>query len=217
MSKSNVLTIVLSFLTGLLVSCIILAGINLIKDNRRNEKINNNQIIDQEDNAYIEEKKGTDNNENQIKTTERIVQESTLNVDPSNEKINNETQNLDNKEKKQEVKIDTQQQNKDVSYTNVGISSVGTTQNQTNRIVANSTQNKSNSTDNKKNVSETPQAVKQNTNNSNYYILNKNTKVFHIPTCKSVKKMKNSNKIEFHGSREEAISKGYRPCKNCNP
>ena len=49
------------------------------------------------------------------------------------------------------------------------------------------------------------------------YILNKNTKKFHDPYCKSVKQMKEKNKKYFTGSRSEVISMGYDPCKNCDP
>ena len=49
------------------------------------------------------------------------------------------------------------------------------------------------------------------------YILNTNTKKFHIPTCHSVDSMKDKNKKEYTGDREEIISQGYSPCKNCNP
>lgn len=49
------------------------------------------------------------------------------------------------------------------------------------------------------------------------YILNKNTKKFHEPYCKSVKQMKEKNKKYFTGSRSEVISMGYDPCKNCDP
>lgn len=49
------------------------------------------------------------------------------------------------------------------------------------------------------------------------YILNKNTKKFHYPWCKSVNQMKEKNKIEFTGDRKTVIEKGYDPCKNCNP
>ena len=49
------------------------------------------------------------------------------------------------------------------------------------------------------------------------YVLNTNTKKFHIPTCRSVKQMKDKNKKDFCGSREEVFAKGYSPCKNCNP
>ena len=49
------------------------------------------------------------------------------------------------------------------------------------------------------------------------YILNTNSKKFHRPTCTSVKKMKESNKRTYTGSRASIISQGYQPCKNCNP
>lgn len=49
------------------------------------------------------------------------------------------------------------------------------------------------------------------------YILNTNTKKFHYPSCGSVKQMKDSNKQEYTGTRDEVIAKGYVPCKKCNP
>lgn len=49
------------------------------------------------------------------------------------------------------------------------------------------------------------------------YILNTNTKKFHYPDCSSVDDMKESNKIYFTGTRDEAVSQGYAPCKRCNP
>ncbi len=49
------------------------------------------------------------------------------------------------------------------------------------------------------------------------YILNTNTKKFHLPTCSSVNKMSASNKQEYTGSREDLIDLGYSPCGNCNP
>ncbi len=49
------------------------------------------------------------------------------------------------------------------------------------------------------------------------YIANKNTKKFHYPACNSVKKMKESNKLYFNGTRDELISQGYSPCGNCHP
>ena len=49
------------------------------------------------------------------------------------------------------------------------------------------------------------------------YILNKNTHKFHNPGCSSVADMKESNKIYFSGTRDEAIAGGYDPCKRCNP
>ena len=49
------------------------------------------------------------------------------------------------------------------------------------------------------------------------YILNANTKKFHRPTCASVKRMSDANKIVSTESREALIGQGYEPCKNCNP
>ena len=49
------------------------------------------------------------------------------------------------------------------------------------------------------------------------YILNTNTKKFHYPDCNSVRQMKDKNKKEFTGTREEVISMGYKPCGNCRP
>ena len=49
------------------------------------------------------------------------------------------------------------------------------------------------------------------------YILNTNTKKFHYPDCPSVLDMKEKNKEEFYGTREEAIARGFDPCGRCNP
>lgn len=49
------------------------------------------------------------------------------------------------------------------------------------------------------------------------YIGNKNTKKFHYPDCRSVKQMSEHNKDYMNCTRDEAISRGYVGCKNCNP
>ena len=49
------------------------------------------------------------------------------------------------------------------------------------------------------------------------YILNTNTKKFHYPTCSSVNDMKEKNKQEFFGTRDETIALGYSPCGLCKP
>ncbi len=49
------------------------------------------------------------------------------------------------------------------------------------------------------------------------YILNANTNKFHRPTCASVKRMSETNKVVSTQSREALIEQGYEPCKNCNP
>lgn len=49
------------------------------------------------------------------------------------------------------------------------------------------------------------------------YILNTNSKLFHLSGCSSVKRMKESNKKTFSGTRDEVINMGYTACKKCNP
>ena len=49
------------------------------------------------------------------------------------------------------------------------------------------------------------------------YVLNKSSKKFHYPNCSSVKKIKNSNREEYTGTREDLISQGYSPCGICKP
>ncbi len=49
------------------------------------------------------------------------------------------------------------------------------------------------------------------------YVLNTNTKKFHLPSCSSADDIKESNRQEYNGSREDLIAQGYDPCKRCNP
>lgn len=49
------------------------------------------------------------------------------------------------------------------------------------------------------------------------YILNTNSYKFHYPSCSSVKQMKDSNKQEYTGTRDDVISMRYDACKRCNP
>ena len=49
------------------------------------------------------------------------------------------------------------------------------------------------------------------------YILNTNTMKFHLPECQSVQDMKEKNRKEFFGTREEALDAGYLPCGRCHP
>lgn len=49
------------------------------------------------------------------------------------------------------------------------------------------------------------------------YVLNTNTHKFHYTHCKSVDKMKETNKCFFSGTREEVVRMGYEPCGNCKP
>lgn len=53
--------------------------------------------------------------------------------------------------------------------------------------------------------------------NSPVYILNVNTRKFHLPSCGSALEIKEKNKMEFYGERDELIAREYAPCKNCKP
>lgn len=49
------------------------------------------------------------------------------------------------------------------------------------------------------------------------YVLNTNTKRFHLPTCDSVIEMKTKNREYYYGGRDEIIEAGYVPCGRCKP
>ena len=49
------------------------------------------------------------------------------------------------------------------------------------------------------------------------YVVNKNTKKFHYPTCSSADEILPKNRWEYTGTRDELIDMGYKPCKRCNP
>ena len=49
------------------------------------------------------------------------------------------------------------------------------------------------------------------------YIVNRNSDIFHKPTCASVKKMADKNKEPFKGRRSVLIDQGLKPCGNCHP
>ena len=47
--------------------------------------------------------------------------------------------------------------------------------------------------------------------------INENTEKFHEPDCSSVDDIKEKNKREFTGTRDELIEEGYEPCGICKP
>lgn len=62
------------------------------------------------------------------------------------------------------------------------------------------------------NIQETSQSTGEQT-----YIVNENTKKFHLPSCSSVKDMNSGNKREFTGDRQKLLDEGYSACKTCHP
>jgi competence protein ComEC len=49
------------------------------------------------------------------------------------------------------------------------------------------------------------------------YTVNTNTGKFHYPYCASAKSIKDSNRWDYHGTRDYLINAGYIPCKKCTP
>lgn len=61
-----------------------------------------------------------------------------------------------------------------------------------------------------------------NNNNDNdkvkeTYILNKNSKKFHLESCKNAESISEKNKEIYNGTREDLIKDGYDPCGVCKP
>ncbi len=65
-------------------------------------------------------------------------------------------------------------------------------------------------------VSKSEASTNQETSGETY-ILNKNTKKFHRPSCPDATKISKKNQETYAGSRDQLISQGYSPCKKCNP
>ncbi len=99
------------------------------------------------------------------------------------------------------------------------IFSTNNTTNTTNTSKYNTTETKTYSTSNISTVTSTSNttAVNKTKEIETTYILNKNTKKFHYPSCSSVRKMKDSNKRVYDGSRDDVIGMGYTPCQRCYP
>lgn len=49
------------------------------------------------------------------------------------------------------------------------------------------------------------------------YVLNTNTKRFHLPECSAVSSIKGKNRVDLDATRAELIDSGYTPCGICNP
>ncbi len=49
------------------------------------------------------------------------------------------------------------------------------------------------------------------------YILNTNTRKFHLPDCSGAADIKGKNREEYTGTREKLTSQGYEPCGRCHP
>lgn len=65
-------------------------------------------------------------------------------------------------------------------------------------------------------VTSAPEAPQEEPVNGTW-VLNTSTKRFHLPGCGSVPTIKEKNRSDFTGEREELIRQGYKPCGNCKP
>lgn len=65
-----------------------------------------------------------------------------------------------------------------------------------------------------------PDTFKENTSSDKkeeQYVINVNTKKFHLPDCSSAIDTEDKNKEYVNETREKLIKNGYVPCKRCNP
>lgn len=62
-----------------------------------------------------------------------------------------------------------------------------------------------------------PPASEETKDNGRDYVVNKSTKKFHYPSCSSADDIKDSNRWDYHGTRDDLIDMGYVPCKRCDP
>lgn len=62
-----------------------------------------------------------------------------------------------------------------------------------------------------------PSETPSDPNEENTYILNTNSKRYHLPTCSSVSKISNANKGVFTGTEKSLSDQGYQPCGSCKP
>ena len=62
-----------------------------------------------------------------------------------------------------------------------------------------------------------PQADGSAQGGEQHYVLNTNSKKFHLPGCSGAESMSPSNRQDYTGSRQALIDQGYSPCGTCKP
>lgn len=67
------------------------------------------------------------------------------------------------------------------------------------------------------NTEEESSEAENSTSVTGTYVLNTSSKKFHHSDCASAGNIKEENRQEFTGTREELLALGYAPCKRCNP
>ena len=222
MKKSDLLKIVLSFIIGLAVSSVVLLSVMIFRDQHANNA-SNGQVAQQStqqvsSSDYSKQNIEENNKRADLQQSEKaeVTESEAKTEDTAVSTIVDSTSTTNAITEKNETTTAVQQAPKQsVTNTNKSANSTAVVPTQSKSTSTSSNTNTSSNT--AKSTNTTNQVATQNNNTSSNYIVNKNTKVFHIPSCRSVKQMKDSNKMSFNGTRNEAISKGYRPCQNCNP
>ena len=69
----------------------------------------------------------------------------------------------------------------------------------------------------KEEISKAEAQKPKKTDAENEFVLNTSSKKFHKKNCDSVATMKEKNKKEYKGTRDELTSQGYKPCGACKP
>lgn len=59
--------------------------------------------------------------------------------------------------------------------------------------------------------------VSPSENVSSHYVLNTSSKKFHLPECSGARDMKESNRQDYQGNRDQLLEQGYTPCGLCHP
>lgn len=155
------------------------------------------------------------NNQSQSKTQSKTQEQAQTQSQQMQTQAQTTTTTTNQTEQKQ-PKTQAQATTSQVEQKQTKSESTQTTQSQT--TTSSNTQKSSETTSYKQ---PTTSSINGNQNNDDKkvhtYILNNNTKKFHYENCDSAKKIKDSNREQFSGTRQELINKGYLPCKRCNP
>lgn len=65
---------------------------------------------------------------------------------------------------------------------------------------------------------ETPETEPEETEDIGiHYVLNISSDIFHYEDCRGVKQMKDKNREDFYGTRDEVIARGFKSCGICHP
>lgn len=162
--------------------------------------------------------------------TNEIAMQNQQNIAIANDTINNISNNSTQNQITNEA-VNSVTENNTVVENNVNTQTTNkTVENNTNASKTKSNKTTTASSNTKKTTTQKQETTSSDTNTQTKtqtqtttsstseggYIVNKNSHVFHKPSCPSVKRMNESNKIYSSKSRAELINEGCKSCNNCN-